>query len=308
MSDPRGKYRIQTVAEMTGVSAATLRAWERRYGVPVPSRTDSSYRVYSEADVEMIRRVRELCEGGMAPAEATRLVFEEAEEQTIASAGAEDPFDAMQRQIIEAVEAFDPRGLMRKLERATTLGQPGTVVERVFRGALIEIGDRWHDGRMTVAQEHLASEAIVGAVRRILPLVQPDSDARTALLACFEDDEHSFAVHALAVHLSSWGWHTVVLGARTPPSAVQHAVRELSPAVVGLSTTIAPTGRRARELVDGYADACGRIPWVVGGAGAKAIAKAVAARGGHVVTDPDPKAIRSLIEGLVARHRMAKRG
>ena len=56
----RGKYRIHTVAEMTGVPAATLRAWERRYGVPVPARTSSAYRVYSDADIALIRRVVEL--------------------------------------------------------------------------------------------------------------------------------------------------------------------------------------------------------------------------------------------------------
>lgn len=307
MSADRGKYRIQTVAEMTGVSAATLRAWERRYGIPVPSRTDSSYRVYSEADVEMIRRVRQLCEDGLAPAQATRLVFEEAEARTVATSEHEDPFSAMQDQIVEAVEHFDTRTLDKKLERAATLGQPATVVDRVFRGALIEIGDRWNEGRMTVAQEHLASDAIVGAVRRLLPLVRPDGDARVVVLACFADDEHSFAVHALAVHLSSWGWHTVVLGARTPPAAIRHAVRELSPALVGLSVTIAPAAHRARELVDAYADACEGAPWLVGGAGAGALAKLVSARGGHVADDPDPKAIRALVDRITARPRAAKR-
>lgn len=308
MSEGRGKYRIQTVAEMTGVSAATLRAWERRYGVPVPSRTDSSYRVYSEADVEMIRRVRQLCEEGMAPAQATRLVFEEAETRAAASTAAEseDPFGSLQRQIVEAVERFDPRLLERRLDRATSLGQPATVVDRVLRSALVEIGDRWHDGRMTVAQEHLATEAILGATRRLLPLVQPEGDARIAVLACFADDEHAFAVHALAILLSSWGWHTVLLGARTPPAAVRHAVRELAPALVGLSVTIAPAPHRARELVDAYADACEGVPWAVGGAAVSEIAKLVTARGGHVADDPSPKSIRAVVDRITARGR-AKR-
>src|SRR5690606_34905007 len=56
----RGRYRIQSVAEMTGVSAATLRAWERRYGVPTPRRSHAAYRLYSDQDVAIIRRVREL--------------------------------------------------------------------------------------------------------------------------------------------------------------------------------------------------------------------------------------------------------
>lgn len=294
---------------MTGVSAPTLRAWERRYGVPVPSRTDSAYRVYSEADVAMIRRVRELCESGISAAEAARLASEEAEEHTSspASVEAEDPFETLRQQIIDAVDRFEPETLARKLEQAATLAQPSIVIERVFRGALIEIGERWEDGSMSVAQEHLATDAILGVVQRLIPLIQPGPGARNALLACFEDDEHGFAVHALSVHLSSWGWQTVVLGARTPPSAVGHAVRELSPAVVGLSTTVAPRGHRARELVDGYAAACAGVPWVVGGAGVEAIAKLVVARGGLVLDEPDPKTIRTLFESIIARPRSNRR-
>ena len=69
-----GRYRIQSVAEMTGVSAATLRAWERRYGIPAPQRTASAYRLYTDRDVELIRRVRELCANGVAPAQAVQMI------------------------------------------------------------------------------------------------------------------------------------------------------------------------------------------------------------------------------------------
>ena len=62
MTDAKGKYRIQTVAEMTGVPASTLRTWEQRYGFPTPDRTASAYRVYSDDDIREIMRVRELCD------------------------------------------------------------------------------------------------------------------------------------------------------------------------------------------------------------------------------------------------------
>ena len=59
-------YRIRTVASLTGISPTTLRAWERRYGLPAPRRSSSAYRLYSDRDVERIRRVRELCEARLA--------------------------------------------------------------------------------------------------------------------------------------------------------------------------------------------------------------------------------------------------
>jgi DNA-binding transcriptional MerR regulator len=67
-----GRYRINVVAEITGVPEATLRAWERRYQVPKPSRTPSGYRVYGAHELEQVKRMRELCEAGVSPADAAR--------------------------------------------------------------------------------------------------------------------------------------------------------------------------------------------------------------------------------------------
>ena len=69
-----GRYRIRVVSEMTGIPSATLRAWERRYGIPSPQRTASSYRLYSDFDVETVRQMRDLCDQGVSPSEAARML------------------------------------------------------------------------------------------------------------------------------------------------------------------------------------------------------------------------------------------
>lgn len=305
MSDPRGKYRIQTVAELTGVPAATLRAWERRYGIPVPQRTPSSYRVYSDEDIAMIRRLRSMCDEGMSPSEAARLVLSDIDASQPVHAGTEeDPLAPVRDGIIAAVDRFDARRLERELERASVLGPATTIIDQVLRPVMIDVGERWHDGRMSVAQEHLATESITTAARRLLTLVQPEGESRTVLLACFADDEHAFPLQALAVHMATWGWRSVLLGARTPPSAIGHAVEELRPDLVGLSVTVTPPLHRARELVEGYADACGAVPWIVGGSGAADLAKFVVARGGHVIEEIGPRNVRGTIDRIAAaNHR-----
>jgi DNA-binding transcriptional MerR regulator len=75
MTEPNGRFRINWVAENTGVAEATLRAWERRYQVPKPARTPSGYRLYNEADVAQVQRMRELCEAGVAPADAAQQIL-----------------------------------------------------------------------------------------------------------------------------------------------------------------------------------------------------------------------------------------
>src|SRR5688572_21550581 len=130
MPSHRGKYRIQTVAEMTGVPAATLRAWERRYGIPAPERSSSAYRLFSDHDVASIRKLKELCDEGMAPAEAARLVVRVEEGSNTPVAG--DPFERACEAIVRAIVEFDPEELEQAVRGAMFLGSATTVYNRVL--------------------------------------------------------------------------------------------------------------------------------------------------------------------------------
>lgn len=298
-----GKYRIQAVAEMTGIPAATLRAWERRYGLPDPGRTESSYRLYSDHDIAMVRRVRELCDAGMAPSEAARTVLEEADTWNAAPANNADPYDRARQAIVEAVAAFDPRQAENAVRHAMALGSATAIYDRVFAPAMREIGERWHAGEIGVAQEHLATGLLDEAAATMLRLVQREDAERTILLACFADEEHDFPSYGIALHMSSWGYRLVRLGARTPPQAVHQAVQELDPVLVALSVTMIPAPHRARELVEGYARACDETPWVVGGDAAGPLSRLIEEQGGTVIASYEPGRLKGLVEGLLARRR-----
>jgi len=294
-----GRYRIQSVAEMTGVSAATLRAWERRYGVPSPRRSSSAYRLYSDRDVELIRRVRELCDGGMAPSDAARSVLSDAgEPESTPSLETDADVLAVQR-ILDAVERFDADMIDAAVKSAMFLGPATALFDRIFSPALEQVGQRWHEGTLSVAQEHLASELIGTALRHLLRLSQPERSLHHALLACFADEEHSAPLYGIGLRLAEWGVKSVVLGARTPPHAIRHAVQEVRPLLVGLSVTVVPPAYRARELVDGYAEACGRTPWLIGGLGSEKLRELIEPRGGRVApTHADE--LEAVVKGLLA--------
>src|SRR5690606_40449593 len=59
-------FPIREVVRLTGVNPVTLRAWERRYGLIQPIRTDGGHRQYSAADIETIRRIQAWTERGVA--------------------------------------------------------------------------------------------------------------------------------------------------------------------------------------------------------------------------------------------------
>jgi methanogenic corrinoid protein MtbC1 len=159
---------------------------------------------------------------------------------------------------------------------------------------LREVGDLWHAGKLGVAQEHFASQRVGTLVRDLTRLAPGWEGGVRIVLASFADDEHDLGLLSTAARFSTWGYRPLFLGARTPPEAVGSAVDAIEPRLVALSCTITPARARARELVDGYARACQRVPWMVGGAGSLSIADLVTARGG-VMAPEEPTALRAVL-------------
>ena len=307
-----GRYRIATVASLTGVPEPTLRAWERRYGVPEPARTDSGYRLYGEEDIALVREMRRLCAEGLAAAEAAKLLRDRSTtggpfEATAALDGAKDAYDLASDAILGAVEAFDDVALDRALRRLLFVGSATVIVDRVIAPLLRTIGDRWHAGELSVAQEHLATQAMGTMLRALLRLMTGPEARVPALLACFADEEHELGLLAFALRLPELGLRPVFLGARTPPEALKSAIDAGEPKIVALSVTVAPEKARAKELVRAYAAACGDLPWLVGGAGVEAIAKEVEKRGGAAVIGDEASLapdVRAILQRAASRGRV----
>lgn len=294
-----GRYRIQAVSEMTGLAAATLRTWERRYGVPSPQRSGSSYRLYSDADVQQITRLQELTRRGLSVAEAARQVVQDGAPEPVVGDLATDPMAVVERRIMGALARYDLDAVETEVRRAVLLGPAALVFQRVFLPLLREVGARWEAGELTVTQEHLISEMLTGFSREVLRAAQPVGASRRVLLACFADEQHILPLYAVAFQFAQWGYRTIMLGARTPPDAVRFAVEGFEPDVVGLSVTTLPADLQGiDELLASYAQACGDRPWVVGGAAASRIADRIEAHGG-LVAPSSPAALHTELQRLL---------
>lgn len=282
----RGRFRIQAVSAMTGVPAATLRAWERRYGVPAPARTVSSYRLYSEQDVELVRRLRDLCARGIAPAEAAKLITS-SDMPSVSAAPMDrpEPFVGYRQRMLQAIERYDAQSLEAEARSTLMLGSGAQILEHVVVPLMHEVGTRWHAGSLSIAQEHLATEVLGNLSRDLLRLAQPAAALRTALLACFPGETHVLPLYVVGHHFAQWGFRVVLLGARTPVAEVARMVQEISPGVVALSWTLPLTTGALEEHLEGYAAACEGLPWVVGGQAAAEHAEAIARHGAIVAPE-----------------------
>jgi DNA-binding transcriptional MerR regulator len=297
-----GVYRIQTVARMTGVPIAVLRAWEKRYGVPHPSRTDAAYRMYTETDVAMVRRLSDLRASGLAASEAAQIVLRENSEPELQL---QSPTGLVER-MLDATRRMDGHAIDETLSCLATFGNAADAFERVIAPALIEVGRLWQLGEMSEAQEHLLSEHLSMTLRSWLVLARPANVRGTALIGCFADELHAIPAYGLALRWSSYGLKMVLLGARTTPDAVRTAVSQVAPTVVGLSLTMPATDQQVASVPE-YAAACGKVPWVVGGAGAASILQEVRARGGSVLPssiDAQKSWLDAAIQGHGRAHRL----
>ncbi|MBS2011706.1 MAG: MerR family DNA-binding transcriptional regulator [Deltaproteobacteria bacterium] len=307
MSHGDGPFRIAMVAELTGVAEATLRAWERRYGIPSPQRTASGYRLYGMDQVQEVQEMKRLCESGMAAADAAARVKSRtgAREASGEVVFADDSTDVVVASLLDAVSRFDDLALDEGLRRVMFLGNPVHIFDNVIVPLLVEVGERWHAGKLSVAQEHFATQKVSALVRDLLRL-STTVKAPCAVLGSFADEPHEIGTLGFGLRLASWAVRPIVLGARTPPSAIRSAVQAVSPKLVALSVTNPLAAQRAKELCEDYAAACGDVPWIVGGAGASHIQDIVTGNGG-VVAPRDVQALEAEVRALLAETPAALR-
>ena len=260
------RVRIGELSRRTGVQPDTIRAWQRRYGLVEPQRTSKGYRLYSSADEDVIRAMRDLTAKGVAAAEAAALARRGAEAPPAPSFGALDPA-AQARRLRRALEAFDEEEANAILDECLAGLSLARVLEDVITAAMAEIGSRWHDGEATVAQEHFASSVVRG---RLLGLARGwgAGAGPLALLACLPGELHDLGLIAFGLSLRQRGWRIAYLGADTPLDTLDDAVNRLRPRVVVLSASepsrLAAVANELRSLAV-------RVPVSVGGRAAAAL-------------------------------------
>lgn len=106
-------FPIREVARVTGINPVTLRAWERRYGLVQPIRTESGHRLYSQANIEEVRKILGWIERGVPVSKVERILARDGSlrAQPRGLAPAQGEWAEWQARIVAAVRAFDERSL-----------------------------------------------------------------------------------------------------------------------------------------------------------------------------------------------------
>lgn len=234
-------WSVGMVSDRLGISASTLRTWERRYGLGPTLRTSGGHRRYSALDIDRVDLMRRLLARGVTAQEAAKVAKRLVGDQVSTPEVEPDEQPApdhrrLADRFVEAAQAFDARALHQVAGAALdTLGAVDAW-DDVFVPAFVEIGERWADGRLGVEGEHLASSSVLSAMRaHSRRQTLPDLDrSASVIVASAEDDQHKLPVVALEAALCEHGISSVELGSRLPASALETILTTVRPRVLFL--------------------------------------------------------------------------
>lgn len=226
----QGKYTVAEVEQRSGVPAASLRQWERRYGLPKPQRAGSGYRLYGEDDLRQIEAMRGLIADGVPASRAAELVKERAR----AGVGPR-PVSELSSELVEALVTLDELRAGSVLSEAFALHGLEDVLLDVITPAMVAVGERWHAGEILVTTEHFATNYIQGRLRSLLALMPGLVSAHRVVVACAPNEHHELGALVLAVMLRRAGLDVVYVGADAPLIDLLAMTRTLRPDAVFLS-------------------------------------------------------------------------
>ena len=229
------KLTVAAVARQIGVAPATLRTWDRRYGLGPSEHNDGEHRRYCPGDVARLMTMRRLIVAGVSPAEAAeqaknfkgvikiKKIVKEFEVR-------EEVVDALYKALQSFDRAFIEETLAHEIAEYGVEGAWSDVIVPT----LFLIGQDWETEQKGIEVEHLFSEILKRTMHnRVVELKKP-LNSRPVLLAAVGEELHSLPVYALAAALCDRNIQTYVLGARTPLAALSAMISRCAPPAIFL--------------------------------------------------------------------------
>jgi DNA-binding transcriptional MerR regulator/methylmalonyl-CoA mutase cobalamin-binding subunit len=279
MSSTLPRHPIRFVAERTGLTPATLRAWERRYSAVAPDRTPGAQRLYSDADIQRLRLIARLSATGLSLAELARAsttALARLARQSLddVARGSEISVEVVRAnatidRMLADTRALDPASLRNALTQAIfTLG-PRAALDTIVSPFLTQVGIAWSCGTATVAQEHLASAVVRDVLGWLMQNATAETDAPVLVATTVAEEQHEFGAMMAAAAAAHAGWRAIYLGPNLPADEIARVARDARARAVLVSIVgPQPTGSLRDEFAALRKGLGKRVPIIAGGASA----------------------------------------
>lgn len=257
-------FNLKAVVQETGLKPDTLRAWERRYGLPTPKRTVGGHRLYSQRDIDTLKWLVARQEEGLSISRAVDLwkkivgggrdPLQELPLTTVEQPTSKLPSGATLIQMrdawVKACMDFDERSAENILSQALAMYSPETVCLSLLQKGLAEIGVGWYEGRVTAQQEHFASALAMRRIESLVAGTPPPTRPGRILIGCAPEEEHTFSSLLLTLLLRRRGWEALYLGANVPLARLEATIAAAEPKLVVLTAQSLHTAATLYAMAD----------------------------------------------------------
>lgn len=229
---------VAALARRLGVAPATLRTWDRRYGIGPSEHCAGTHRKYSAGDVVRLTSMVRLIVAGVAPKDAANKVLKlnlkgiENKVEKIAE-DSEEQTDLVALLYKSALK-FDQRKIENLIKKSIDKSGIETTWVEIIAPLLTEVGDDWVRTGVGIEIEHFLSELLRKILSENIGGLSNPRNSRPVLLACVENEVHSLALMVLAAALSEVNISCIFLGARTPKSALSEVIIKSAPPAIFL--------------------------------------------------------------------------
>jgi methanogenic corrinoid protein MtbC1 len=247
----------------TGLKPPTIRAWERRYGLPNPERTDGGHRQYSQRDIDTLKWLiarqeegisishaielwRSLVDRGQDPLGQELLAADSAKQVTRLVQG--ERLEEFRSAWIAACKAFDRERAEAVLAQAFSLYAPETVCIEVMQKGLAAVGAGWYEGQVTIQQEHFTSALSAQKLETLIAATPAPTRPERIIAATAPGDFHIFSPLLLTYLLRRRGYDVIYLGADVPADELQSTIEQIKPQLIILSAQLLQTAAALLEV------------------------------------------------------------
>lgn len=262
-------YSVKAITSLTGITAETLRAWERRYDCITPLRNDGGRRSYSQADLEKLKLLVALTRDGHAISKIAHLSCEQLKAfQSQSSEQNDTQSTNLFNQIIDALQQYRIERCEQLLKRALLAYEPVDYARDILLPALRRVGQLWHEEKINIAQEHIFSSCVKRIVQAMVNnLHQPSKQNPSMLFATPSGEPHEFGILLGCLVAAAEQYTCYYVGADLPGRDIIDACRHLTPDILVIGMVKTPpesvTGQEVQQLLDFAQTSQTRI-WLAG--------------------------------------------
>lgn len=237
IEDNEGLFPIRTVSDITGVNSVTLRAWERRYGLIKPHRTDKGHRLYTQEDIELIQQVLELIDEGI-PISRIRAVVEQTKTASFANTDEVDNWQPYIDAVIDAITQFNEIAIERIYNEVLSIYPVDIVTRKLIVPLLKTLGERWESKQGNVAEEHFFGVYLRNKLGARFHHRQQHYNGPKLVAACLPNEQHEIGLLLFALTAHERGFQVILLGGNMPIEELAIVVKKTRADAVVLSGSV----------------------------------------------------------------------